>query len=86
MRKKSLALWITLTGFVLPAIGHADVVTEWNLRTAQYTFAARFTGPEATRTVATAGVAVCALHLIGIAWNCAQGRSRRSAITDPDDE
>ena len=41
-----------------PMIGRADVVTEWNLKSAQFTLAGRLPPPDAWNVLATTGVAV----------------------------
>ena len=58
MLKKPLIFVITIIGLACPIMGRADVVTEWNLKTAQFTLDARFLAPDANQVVATAGVAV----------------------------
>src|SRR3982074_2732241 len=55
---RTLIFLSTIIGLAWPMMGRADVVTEWNLKTAQFTLDARFLAPDANQVVATAGVAV----------------------------
>ncbi len=58
MIKKPLMFLIATIGLACPMTGRADVVTEWNLKTAQFTLDARLLAPDANRVVATTAVSV----------------------------
>ena len=47
MIKKPLMFLIATIGLACPKTGRADVVTEWNLKTAQFMLDARLLAPEA---------------------------------------
>ena len=58
MIQKPLMFLIATIGLACPIPGRADVVTEWNLKTAQFTLDARLLAPDANRVVATTAVSV----------------------------
>ena len=53
-----LILLVTAISFAWPMIGRADVVIEWNLKSAQFTVAGRLSPPDAWNVLATTGVSV----------------------------
>ncbi len=58
MGNKPLIFLTTILTLPFPAIGLADVVTEWSLKSAQFTVAGRLPPPDAWNVLATTGVAV----------------------------
>jgi hypothetical protein len=55
---RPLILLVTAISFAWPMIGRADVVTEWNLKGAQFTVADRLSPPDAWNVLAATGVSV----------------------------
>lgn len=55
---RPLIFLVTAISFAWPMIGRADVVTEWNLKSAQFTVAGRLSPPDAWNVLATTGVSV----------------------------
>src|SRR5205085_292898 len=51
-----LVLLIAVMSFAWPVLARADVITEWNLKTAQFTVAGRLAPPDAWDVLATTGV------------------------------
>jgi hypothetical protein len=58
MFKNTLTFLAALIGFACPTVGRADVVTEWNLKTTQFTVAGRLTPADAWNVLAATGVSV----------------------------
>jgi hypothetical protein len=58
MFRRPVILLVTAVSFAAPMIGRADVVTEWNLKSAQFTVAGRLSPPDAWNVLATTGVSV----------------------------
>jgi len=58
MFKNTLTFLVALIGFACPTVGRADVVTEWNLKTTQFTVAGRLTPADAWNVLAATGVSV----------------------------